>query len=180
MGVRLRPSGLRRDSADMASPKGWPSRSSPEGRANAGGEGGIRPPSRCALRRDLIVSASHRAVARVRSSASEGGWRRGRDSNPRYPSGYSGFQDHRHRPLGHLSIYDRRGPLHPAWLATLRSRCAARSALLALMIGGAPCSARRSFGEGGHPAWLTALRSPCAARSAPFAHDRRGPLPGTP
>jgi hypothetical protein len=39
------------------------------------------------------------------------GWRRGRDSNPRYPSGYSGFQDHRHRPLGHLSIYDRRGPL---------------------------------------------------------------------
>src|ERR1700751_1798179 len=30
-------------------------------------------------------------------------WRRGRDSNPRYPSGYSGFQDHRHRPLGHLS-----------------------------------------------------------------------------
>src|SRR5262249_12129858 len=32
-----------------------------------------------------------------------GNWRRGRDSNPRYPSGYSGFQDHRHRPLGHLS-----------------------------------------------------------------------------
>src|SRR6187431_1788883 len=30
-------------------------------------------------------------------------WRRERDSNPRYPSGYSGFQDHRHRPLGHLS-----------------------------------------------------------------------------
>ncbi len=32
------------------------------------------------------------------------GWRRERDSNPRYPSGYSGFQDHRHRPLGHLSV----------------------------------------------------------------------------
>ena len=30
-------------------------------------------------------------------------WRRERDSNPRYPSGYSGFQDHRHRPLGHPS-----------------------------------------------------------------------------
>src|SRR6476659_4685217 len=29
--------------------------------------------------------------------------RRRRDSNPRYPSGYSGFQDHRHRPLGHPS-----------------------------------------------------------------------------
>src|SRR5215470_8161578 len=31
------------------------------------------------------------------------GWRRERDSNPRYPFGYSGFQDHRHRPLGHPS-----------------------------------------------------------------------------
>src|SRR5438445_12636678 len=30
-------------------------------------------------------------------------WRRERDSNPRYPCGYSGFQDHRHRPLGHPS-----------------------------------------------------------------------------
>src|SRR5262245_25320770 len=30
-------------------------------------------------------------------------WRGERDSNPRYPSGYSGFQDHRHRPLGHPS-----------------------------------------------------------------------------
>ena len=30
-------------------------------------------------------------------------WRRRRDSNPRYPSGYSGFQDRRHRPLGHPS-----------------------------------------------------------------------------
>jgi hypothetical protein len=34
--------------------------------------------------------------------ASEG-WRRERDSNPRYPSGYSGFQDRRLKPLGHLS-----------------------------------------------------------------------------
>ena len=30
-------------------------------------------------------------------------WRRGRDSNPRYPSGYAGFQDRCHQPLGHLS-----------------------------------------------------------------------------
>src|SRR5262245_35182254 len=30
-------------------------------------------------------------------------WRRERDSNPRNPSGFSGFQDHRHRPLGHPS-----------------------------------------------------------------------------
>src|SRR5512138_959337 len=31
------------------------------------------------------------------------GWRRGRDSNPWYPSGYNGFQDRRLKPLGHLS-----------------------------------------------------------------------------
>ena len=30
-------------------------------------------------------------------------WRRERDSNPRYRFRYSGFQDHRHRPLGHPS-----------------------------------------------------------------------------
>ena len=30
-------------------------------------------------------------------------WRRGRDSNPRYGFPYSGFQDWRHQPLGHLS-----------------------------------------------------------------------------
>ncbi len=32
-------------------------------------------------------------------------WRRGRDSNPRYPFGYTGFQDRSHQPLGHLSGY---------------------------------------------------------------------------
>src|SRR5438046_7351007 len=31
-------------------------------------------------------------------------WRRGRDSNPWYPSGYNGFQDRRLKPLGHLSM----------------------------------------------------------------------------
>ena len=31
------------------------------------------------------------------------GWRRERDSNPRYPFGYNGFQDRRHQPLGHPS-----------------------------------------------------------------------------
>ena len=30
-------------------------------------------------------------------------WRRERDSNPRYRFRHSGFQDHRHRPLGHPS-----------------------------------------------------------------------------
>src|SRR6185503_15036558 len=33
----------------------------------------------------------------------ERGNRRERDSNPRYGFPYSGFQDHRHRPLGHPS-----------------------------------------------------------------------------
>src|ERR1700677_4671364 len=36
-------------------------------------------------------------------SAFQTGWRRGRDSNPRYPFGYAGFQDRSHQPLGHLS-----------------------------------------------------------------------------
>ena len=31
------------------------------------------------------------------------GWRRERDSNPRAPCGANGFQDRRHRPLGHPS-----------------------------------------------------------------------------
>jgi hypothetical protein len=51
-----------------------------------GGEGGIRPPSP-RLRRDLIASAtpSRRSSRRdrVQRGASEGGWRRGWDSNPR-------------------------------------------------------------------------------------------------
>jgi hypothetical protein len=36
-------------------------------------------------------------------SAVKTAWRRGRDSNPRYPFGYAGFQDRSHQPLGHLS-----------------------------------------------------------------------------
>src|SRR5206468_8392069 len=54
----------------------------------------------------LLVDVTFAWLADCRSqcpaSVSEG-WRRERDSNPRYPSGYSGFQDHRHRPLGHPS-----------------------------------------------------------------------------
>ena len=38
--------------------------------------------------------------------AGAGGWRRERDSNPRYGFPYSGFQDHRHRPLGHPSAFE--------------------------------------------------------------------------
>ena len=40
------------------------------------------------------------------AEAAEGreGWRRERDSNPRKPSDFSGFQDRRLKPLGHLSV----------------------------------------------------------------------------
>ena len=31
-------------------------------------------------------------------------WRRERDSNPRYPFGYSGFQDRLFQPLTHPSV----------------------------------------------------------------------------
>src|SRR5690348_5020258 len=33
-----------------------------------------------------------------------GKWRRRRDSNPRYPFGYNGFQDRRFQPLTHSSV----------------------------------------------------------------------------
>jgi hypothetical protein len=60
---------------------------------------------------------SSRAVKRERRRM-----RRGRDSNPRYPSGYSGFQDHRHRPLGHLSNIESAGTPAPRLAAFTRSR----------------------------------------------------------
>jgi hypothetical protein len=39
-------------------------------------------------------------------------WRRGRDSNPRYPFGYSGFQDRLFQPLTHLSTMKRVPAFH--------------------------------------------------------------------
>jgi hypothetical protein len=69
----------------------------------AEGEGFVR-------RRDFVAMAgSHRASDAIppklalNSNASERGWRRERDSNPRNRFRFSGFQDHRHRPLGHPS-----------------------------------------------------------------------------
>ena len=67
-------------------------------------------------------------------------WRRERDSNPRYPFRYSGFQDRRHQPLGHPSAVfpritertttagsvtaERVQPLAPRWHSTSsRSAC---------------------------------------------------------
>src|SRR5580658_3394357 len=51
------------------------------------------------LRRFVVISGTIQADF----SALQTVWRRGRDSNPRYPFGYAGFQDRSHQPLGHLS-----------------------------------------------------------------------------
>ena len=48
----------------------------------------------------ILVSVRYHRLARSRQLKH---WRRGRDSNPRYPFGYAGFQDRSHQPLGHLS-----------------------------------------------------------------------------
>src|SRR5690348_18363705 len=55
-----------------------------------------------------ISSAQRRSAARSASAAAWGSKRRvtertGRDSNPRYPYGHTGFRDRRLQPLGHLS-----------------------------------------------------------------------------
>ena len=57
------------------------------------------PVATCAARRAKREDHS----SRHRRSASDGRWRRERDSNPRNRFRFSGFQDHRHRPLGHPS-----------------------------------------------------------------------------
>ena len=62
-------------------------------------------------------------------------WRRGRDSNPRYPFGYAGFQDRSHQPLGHLS-----GNRSEA----MRTRC---EYLIASLQQACPSSGRRQRGK---------------------------------
>ena len=51
------------------------------------------------------ASKLNREVVRAAIMEELENWRRGGDSNPRYPSGYAGFQDRCHQPLGHLSSY---------------------------------------------------------------------------
>ena len=53
----------------------------------------VAPACRCATPEDLSLQ----------TPPCERRWRRERDSNPRYGFPYSGFQDHRHQPLGHPS-----------------------------------------------------------------------------
>jgi hypothetical protein len=54
-------------------------------------------------RRASLPSGSTSRSSRCSLARVSAGWRRERDSNPRYGFPYSGFQDHRHRPLGHPS-----------------------------------------------------------------------------
>src|SRR6185503_2444777 len=64
--------------SNVARPKAWPRRYSPEGRAESGGEGGNRPPSP-RLRRDLTMSAtpsrrsSRCTLPRAKEDGGEGG-----------------------------------------------------------------------------------------------------------
>jgi hypothetical protein len=85
-------------------------------------------------------------------------WRRERDSNPRNPSGFSGFQDHRHRPLGHLSAPEF-SHIHHA-----RDREWGEHDVRPI-----PCRV-----TGARPAWVTGSLSPRAAlRKSASARRRR-------
>ena len=61
--------------------------------------------SRCARSFEAFDECERRLACqpKLRGGKVSEGWRRERDSNPRNPSEFSGFQDHRLKPLGHLS-----------------------------------------------------------------------------
>ena len=67
-------------------------------------------------------------------------WRRARDSNPRYPLGYVGFQDRCHQPLGQLSAKSKIPPsekpsrpgCYGLFASTLNGLCPASSRPTAL------------------------------------------------
>ena len=54
--------------------------------------------------RPLLPIRSNAVTLLMQERALHTGWRRARDSNPRYPFRYAGFQDRSHQPLGQLSI----------------------------------------------------------------------------
>ena len=66
------------------------------------------PPAELAWRHQQKLAGWHvaRRLQEVRdcSPTTRTEWRRERDSNPRYPFGYSGFQDRPFRPLTHPSV----------------------------------------------------------------------------
>src|SRR5207302_11093465 len=106
-------------------------------------------------------------------------WRRERDSNPRYPFGYSGFQDRPFRPLTHPSAANKRGfsPVYnshpcvsrrlylhsgrtngvqgPSWVHTSPTSCSA--SLRRTGTGAQKVSAYRSLGGGETISGLPAL-----------------------
>lgn len=59
------------------------------------------PPS---VVQSLVHQPDNRTVAHSDADVTTRNWRRRRDSNPRYPRGYAGFQDRCLRPLGHSSV----------------------------------------------------------------------------
>ena len=71
------------------------------------------------------------------TSLSDAIWRRERDSNPRYPFGYNGFQDRRHQPLGHPS---KPGAVH----YRITGRCASRARAARVIVPPPPNRGRRS------------------------------------
>jgi hypothetical protein len=110
-------------------------------------------------------------------------WRRERDSNPRYPSGYSGFQDHRHRPLGHPSAFENladnrairslailrlntRGSVHSLWPIHAKS---AQSRIFSLAQCRDKCHPRRRRRQ---PFPLAPLYRPCRALKLAVNHAR--------
>src|SRR6266581_9195211 len=87
-------------------------------------------PASLAVRCSSPEAASHPPDLRATSSPR---WRRGWDSNPRYPVGHSGFRDRPIQPLSHLSSLSRgvlrRTPRTPRSLRASRSRFVRRSLL---------------------------------------------------
>ncbi len=87
--------GWHASTASAVEPKSTP----PSGLWPDGGEGGIRTHG-AGNRHTRFPSVLLKPLGHL--SAREC-WRRGRDSNPRYPYGYSGFRNQPVRPLRHLS-----------------------------------------------------------------------------
>ena len=75
---------------------------------------------------NVAPRASRSCFPRDRSSTSprreKDNWRRGRDSNPRYPFEHAGFQDRCHKPLGHPSARVDQHSLLPQMQASERSQ----------------------------------------------------------
>ena len=51
-----------------------------------------------------VTAAEPAGVSLAVAAEGREGWRRERDSNPRKPFDFNGFQDRRLKPLGHLSL----------------------------------------------------------------------------